>query len=118
MAKGFTVKAKTPSTQTKKPEWDYDKARELIKGKSVVFCLPGRGVSFTFLKAFVQLCFDIVQSGGSIQISQDYSSMVNFARCKCLGANVLRGPKQLPWDGKLKYDYQLWIDSDLSLIHI
>ena len=27
--------------------------------------------------------------------------MVNFARCKCLGANVLRGPNQLPWDGKL-----------------
>ena len=20
---------------------------------------------------------------------------------------------QLPWDGKLKYDYQLWIDSDI-----
>ena len=39
--------------------------------------------------------------------------MVNFARCKCLGANVLRGPKQIPWDGKLKYDYQLWIDSDI-----
>ena len=39
--------------------------------------------------------------------------MVNFARCKCLGANVLRGPDQLPWDGKLKYDYQVWIDSDI-----
>ena len=49
----------------------------------------------------------------SIQISQDYSSMVNFARCKCLGANVLRGPDQIPWDGKLEYDYQLWIDSDI-----
>ena len=49
----------------------------------------------------------------SIQISQDYSSMVNFARCKVLGANVLRGPNQIPWDGKLKYDYQLWIDSDI-----
>ena len=36
--------------------------------------------------------------------------MVNFARCKCLGANVLRGPKQVPWDGKLEYDYQLWIE--------
>ena len=39
--------------------------------------------------------------------------MVNFARCKCLGANVLRGPDQKPWDGNLKYDYQLWIDSDI-----
>jgi hypothetical protein len=23
------------------------------------------------------------------------------------------GPKQIPWDGKLQYDYQLWIDSDI-----
>ena len=28
---------------------------------------------------------------------------------KRLGANVLRGPDQKPWDGKLQYDYQLWI---------
>ena len=68
---------------------------------------------FYLLKNFVQLCFDMVQNGMSIQISQDYSSMVNFARCKCLGANVLRGPNQIPWDGKLEYDYQLWIDSDI-----
>ena len=112
MAKGFTVKAKQPAAQ-KAPEWDYQRAKELVKGKKVVFCLPGRGVSYVYLKNFVQLCFDLVQSGASIQISQDYSSMVNFARCKCLGANVLRGPNQIPWDGKLDYDYQLWIDSDI-----
>ena len=112
MAKGFTVKAKKPAVQ-KKPEWDYERAKELIKGKKIVFCLPGRGVSYVYLKNFVQLCFDLVQCGASIQISQDYSSMVNFARCKCLGANVLRGPDQIPWDGKLQYDYQLWIDSDI-----
>ena len=114
MAKGFTVKANPPAKKkSNTEEWDYDKAKELLKGKSVVFCLPGRGVSYTYLKSFVQLCFDLVQAGASIQISQDYSSMVNFARCKCLGANVLRGPNQLPWDGKLNYDYQLWIDSDI-----
>ena len=112
MAKGFTVKAKKPAAK-KAPEWDYERAKELIKGKKVVFCLPGRGVSYVYLKNFVQLCFDLVQCGASIQISQDYSSMVNFARCKCLGANVLRGPNQVPWDGKLEYDYQLWIDSDI-----
>ena len=112
MAKGFTVKAKKPATP-KKPEWDYERAKQLIKGKKIVFCLPGRGVSYVYLKNFVQLCFDLVQCGASIQISQDYSSMVNFARCKCLGANVLRGPNQIPWDGKLEYDYQLWIDSDI-----
>ena len=112
MAKGFTVKAKSPVAK-KAPEWDYNLARQLIRGKTIVFCLPGRGVSYNFLKSFVSLSFDLVQAGAAIQISQDYSSMVNFARCKCLGANVLRGPNQLPWDGKLNYDYQLWIDSDI-----
>jgi hypothetical protein len=111
MTKGFTVKAKPPTKSEQ--EWDYDAIKERMRGKTIVFCLPGRGCSFIFLKAFVQLCFDLVQNGMGIQISQDYSSMVNFARCKCLGANVLRGPKQVPWDGKLEYDYQLWIDSDI-----
>jgi hypothetical protein len=113
MAKGFTVKAKAPQAKDKEPEWDYDAAREMLRGKAIVFCLPGRGCSYQFMKSFLQLSFDLVQMGASIQISQDYSSMVNFARCKCLGANVLRGPDQIPWDGKLKYDYQLWIDSDI-----
>ena len=112
MAKGFTVKANAPKP-TKKATWDIPAIKERFKGKKIVFCLPGRNVSYVYLKNFVQLCFDIVQSGMSIQISQDYSSMVNFARCKCLGANVLRGPDQVPWDGKLEYDYQIWIDSDI-----
>ena len=111
MAKGFKVKTVAP--KVKAPEWDIDAIKARMKGKAIVFCLPGRGCSYIFLKNFVQLCFDMVQNGMSIQISQDYSSMVNFARCKCLGANVLRGPNQKPWDGKLKYDYQLWIDSDI-----
>ena len=113
MAKGFTVKASAPKKKENTELWDYDAIKERMKGKAIVFCLPGRGVSYTFLKNFVQLCFDLVQNGMSIQISQDYSSMVNFARCKVLGANVLRGPDQIPWDGQLAYDYQLWIDSDI-----
>ena len=113
MSKGFTVKAKVPEQVLEEGKIDIQKAREMIKGKSVVFCMPGRGCSYVFLKNFVQLCFELVQNGASIQISQDYSSVVNFARCKCLGANVLRGPNQVPWDGKINYDYQLWIDSDI-----
>jgi len=111
MAKGFKVVSKNPTTNG--DDFSIEAAKPLLEGKSIVFCLPGRGVSYIFLKNFVQLCFELVQNKASIQISQDYSSMVNFARCKCLGANVLRGPDQLPWDGKLQYDYQLWIDSDI-----
>ena len=111
MAKGFSVKAKNPVQE--QPTWDYDKIKAKMRGKKIVFCLPGRNCSYTFLKNFVQLCFDMVQNGMSIQISQDYSSMVNFARCKVLGADVRKGPWQDPWQGKLDYDWQLWIDNDI-----
>jgi len=112
MAKGFTVKT-VPPKKASQQEWDYPAIMERMRGKTIVMCLPGRGCSYIFMKNFLQLCFDLVQNGCAIQISQDYSSMVNFARCKVLGANVLRGPKQIPWDGKMNYDYQLWIDSDI-----
>jgi len=112
MAKGFTVKT-VPPKKAAQQEWDYPAIMERMRGKTIVMCLPGRGCSYIFMKNFLQLCFDLVQNGCAIQISQDYSSMVNFARCKVLGANVLRGPKQIPWDGKMHYDYQLWIDSDI-----
>ena len=68
MAKGFTVKAKTPMAASNEPEWDYNLAKEMVRGKALVFCLPGRGVSYAYLKSFVQLCFDLVQAGASIQI--------------------------------------------------
>jgi len=31
----------------------------------------------------------------------------------CLGADVTRGEYQLPFDGKIDYDYLMWIDSDI-----
>jgi len=62
MAKGFTVKAKAPERPAAQEggEWDYEKAKEMIRGKSIVFCMPGRGCSFAFLKSFTQMCFDLV----------------------------------------------------------
>ena len=70
MAKGFTVKAATPKSNKSKSggDWDYQAIKERMRGKKIVFCLPGRGVSYTYLKNFVQLCFDMVQNNMSIQI--------------------------------------------------
>ena len=63
-------------------------SKSIGKRKNNCILFTSRGVSYNFLKSFVTLAFDLVQAGAAIQISQDYSSMVNFARCKCLGANV------------------------------
>jgi hypothetical protein len=38
--------------------------------------------------------------------------MVHFARARCLGGDVLAGENQVPFQGKVDYDYILWIDSD------
>ena len=50
MAKGFTVKsAAKAKKQAETPEWDYDKAKRMIAGKTVVFCLPGpRSIIYIF----------------------------------------------------------------------
>ena len=42
MSKGFTVKAKVPEQALEEGKIDIQKAREMIKGKSVVFCMPCR----------------------------------------------------------------------------
>ena len=47
MAKGFKV---IPKETPKKEEWDYERIKQRVKGKQIVFCLPGRGCSYIFLK--------------------------------------------------------------------
>ena len=68
MAKGFTVKAAKPQVKRKEQEFDLQAAKQLVRGKTIVFCLPGRGVSYIFLKNFVQMCFDLVQNLSLIHI--------------------------------------------------
>ena len=73
MAKGFKVVTTPPEKGGKGAvndgEFTIDKARALVKGKTFIFCLPGRTVSYIFLKNFVQLAFEIVQKGGTLQLS-------------------------------------------------
>lgn len=110
MAKGFSVKAKQKEP---KQEWDFDKIKQRMRGRTIAICVPGRECSMTFMKAMIRLCFDLANNGIAFHLFQEYSSMVNFARCRVLGANVLNGPNQKPWDGQIDYDWQLWIDSDI-----
>ena len=47
MAKGFTVKADVPKKK-KKDEFDIAECRKLVRGKTIVFCLPGRQNTIAF----------------------------------------------------------------------
>lgn len=78
----------------------------------VVFCLPGDTFSNRFLLSWTQLLMWCQRNGIETVISSRQSSNVYFVRSMCLGADVLRGAKQKPFNGELKYDYIMWIDSD------
>lgn len=79
----------------------------------VIFCMPGRTYSREFLLAWSDLLMQASAKGHQIMISQQYSSVVHFARAKCLGGDVLRGPNQKPFQGQIEYDVMVWIDSDV-----
>ena len=45
MAKGFTVKAKSPMPTREEPEWDYAKAKEMVKGRLLLAFEDSRNVA-------------------------------------------------------------------------
>ena len=79
----------------------------------VVFCLPGFDYSRDFLMCWTETLMAITRAGHEVMVSQQYSSFVSFARAKCMGGDVMAGPDQKPFQGKLDYDVMMWIDSDV-----
>ena len=58
----------------------------MVKGKTVVFCFTSRGVSYQFLKSFVQLCFDLVQNGlpsKLVKIIRQWSTSLEMQVPRC-----------------------------------
>lgn len=79
----------------------------------LVLCFPGNRFSGEFIKSFGVTITTLLQAGVQISFVNEYSSVVHYARNKCLGGNVLRGKNQKPYDGKLDYTHLMWIDSDM-----
>jgi len=79
---------------------------------TVICCIPGNRFSDKFLQSWTNT-LQALQPKYNIYLSNKYSSQVNFARALCLGANVLSGPNQLPFQGQIKYDVIVWLDSDM-----
>lgn len=79
----------------------------------IAFCMPGRTYSREFLLCWSDLMMQCANKGHQVMISQQYSSVVHFARAKCLGGDVLKGKDQKPFQGQMDYDVLMWIDSDI-----
>lgn len=79
---------------------------------TIIICIPGNTFSNTFLNCWTN-SITTLSDKYKLILSNGYSSHVNFARAMCLGANVLHGPEQHPFNGKTKYDAIIWLDSDM-----
>jgi len=79
--------------------------------KKIIVCLPGNSFSDNFLKCIIDLVSWGQTSGHQLQFSFASSCNIYYVRNQCLGASVMRGKDQKPFNGA-PYDYILWIDSD------
>lgn len=84
-----------------------------LNGKTIVVCLPGRTFSANFLNSWTDLISVCKNIGIKLYLSCKYTSNVYFVRSMCLGADVLKGKIQRPFNGQVDYDYIMWIDSDI-----
>lgn len=83
------------------------------KPTRVIFCLPGLSYSGEFLRRWTEFLITCVQNNIIPILSQCYDPVVYYTRNKCLGGDVMRGRNQKPFDGKVDYDYMMWIDDDI-----
>ena len=81
--------------------------------KKVVFCLPGREFSGRFLSCWTELVHACLKNNIIPMMSQHYSPLLYYVRNMCLGGDNIAGIKQKPFQGKVDYDYIMWIDSDV-----
>lgn len=87
--------------------------KDTFKDKTVIFCLPGNSFSNRFLMAWSELLIKCKEYNINVYYTNKYTSNVYYVRNMCLGGDVLSGKNQKPFQGKIKYDYIMWIDSDV-----
>lgn len=80
---------------------------------TIVFCLPGASFSGKFLECWTQLLAWCLDNNIKPILSRSQSCNIYYVRNMCLGADVMRGKDQKPFNGELNYDYIMWIDSDI-----
>ena len=81
----------------------------------VVFCLPGYSFTPGFFDAWTRLLLMSKDLPFEIIVSRHYSPVIFHCRANLLGADNRAGKHQLPFQGRIPYDYIMWLDSDAFL---
>lgn len=84
----------------------------VISMKKIIFCIPGNTFSNAFLSSWSETLLDLTKRGHQCFMANREGSPW-FVRNSCLGGNALRGINQQPYDGKVDYDYIVWLNHDI-----
>ena len=76
------------------------------------FCFPGQRWTEEFCKSWDQTWLDFMQQGKPFQVSRKGGSNVCNLRNQVAGGFNQAGKGQAAFQGKVDYDYMMWIDSD------
>ena len=83
----------------------------------IAICLPGTDFTGGFVDSFCPLVMHLYRAGHAVYISRGQSSCVSHARLMCCGVDeAALASGKLSWPqmfGGRRYDWILWIDSDM-----
>jgi GT2 family glycosyltransferase len=78
----------------------------------IALCTPGASFTPSFVRGIVHLTTILASNKIEILHSNKSGSLLATVRNMTAGGASSLGIKQAPFNGKVKYDYMLWIDSD------
>lgn len=88
------------------------------KVKTILFCVPGHEFGSRFLLTWSDLLLRCLANNYRPILCQEYDKNIYISRNKCLGANLLSNDKdQKPFQGKVNYDYLVWIDPSVAFTY-
>lgn len=79
----------------------------------IVFCLTGHTFSTEFLKSWTEVFAYCLMNDITPVLSTSGELNSVLAKNKCLSGNTLNGPYQTPFQGKIKYERIIWLDTKM-----
>lgn len=80
---------------------------------NILLCVPGNKFTDNWVHSWNDTVAALNKAGHTWGYSMAYDPVVYYARNRVLGGDNVQGKNQKPFQGKIPYDYLVWIDSDM-----
>jgi GT2 family glycosyltransferase len=79
-----------------------------------LFAIPGGSFTPGFFDSWTKLTMAAGKLPFDMVCTRHYSPVIYHCRANLLGADNRAGEHQIPFQGKLNYDYMMWLDTDIN----